>query len=143
MTEEFNGLLAIAIAIGVGLCVGIAPVWVILRRELGFYKKSHEEMVKMNKFSEDITLSGIDEKIAMLYGCINDVQDWESKGIDVGFMTEKIVSDLIALTRLNKRIIDDQRIRLNEVITRLIRAMDNKKYGVVKIESVAKLLSTN
>lgn len=57
-------------------------------------------------------------------------------------MTEKIVADLTALTRIDERIIDDQRIRLNEAITRLIRAMNNKNYDVVKIESVAKLLST-
>jgi hypothetical protein len=142
MSEEFNGLIAIAIAIGVGLGVGIAPVWIILRRELGFYKESHQKMIQMNKFLEDITLSGIDEKIAMLYGYTNDVKEWESKGIDVSFMTEKIVSDLTALTRIDERIINDQRIRLNEAITRLIRAMNNKKYDVIKIESVAKLLST-
>lgn len=65
MSEEFNGLLAIAVAIGVGLGVGVAPVWIILRRELKFYKESHQKMVQMNKFLEDITLSGIDEKIAL------------------------------------------------------------------------------
>src|SRR6266508_3863338 len=56
------GLIAIAVAIGVGLLT----IWIILKKELGVIKDYKEEMRKTTDFLQKLTRYQIYEKIAMI-----------------------------------------------------------------------------
>jgi hypothetical protein len=100
-------------------------------------------MKRMNNFLTRATLSQVDEKVAMLYSYSNDVKDWTKEGIDVTFMTSKIVSDITAITRLRNDISDDQKIKLNEAIRHLTDTMKKHNYDTGRIEDITKVLNSN
>jgi len=77
------------------------------------------------------------------YTHTNNVKDWDKEGINATFMTNKIVSDITAITRLRNDINDDQRIKLNEAIRHLTNAMKDQKIDIGRIDDVTKVLNSN
>jgi hypothetical protein len=141
-----DGLALVGIIAAVGLAIflqirsELKHQTTALRSQTNNFVQTEEEMEKMNRFLAESTEGAVDEKIAVLYKHTNDVKNLQN--IDINYLTERIVSDLTSMTRVNSRILKDQRIRLNEAISRLTTIMHDKKYDTVKIESVAKLLAS-
>jgi hypothetical protein len=142
--EIFLGLLAVAIAIGLGLF----PIWYILKKETGVSEANKKQMEDMNSFLHNIILSGIDEKISVLYTYEITIDSWRSThNMDMNFhtriVTDKIKSDIRALNKLKSIMTPDQKELCHGVIrgiTGLMKDMaQSEKAG--EIEDVAKLLS--
>jgi hypothetical protein len=71
--ELATGLFAIAIAIGLGLF----PIWFILRRESSRSQNIEREIQAIKPLLNDMIISAIDEKIAMLYTYETMARGWE------------------------------------------------------------------
>jgi hypothetical protein len=125
--ELFLGLLAVAIAIGLGLF----PIWYILRKESGISEANKKHMEDMNEYLHKIILSGIDEKISVLYTYEVNIDSWRhSHNLDMNFhtriVTDKIKADLRALSKLQSIMTSDQKELCHGVIrgiTKLMRDM--------------------
>lgn len=127
----FQGLVSIAISI---LSVGIPAIWV--------YKKRTTEFDETLKFLERIVLSQIDEKIAILQMYPLEVNNWKNHGMQfVNQMTNRITSDITAISRLKNDISNEQRISINEALIKLVNEMKNNNLETSRIEGVLRILN--
>ena len=89
-----------------------------------------------------IILGQIDEKIAVLNGHITEVPNWKNKDKEyVNIITNKIVADITSISRIRNDVSDDQRIRINEQLIRLINAMKKDNHDTAAIEAVSQLIN--
>jgi hypothetical protein len=127
----FWGLIGIALTI---LGLGIPYIWV--------YKKRTNEFDETLKFLERFVQSQIDEKIAVLQMYPLEVNNWKSHGMQfVNQMTNRITSDITAISRLKNDISNEQRIAINEALIKLVNEMKNNNLETSKIEGVLRILN--
>jgi len=100
----FFGILAIALAIGFGIGKRIKDSIQETRRGL------------------------IDEKIAMMYGYVNDVNSWKARNINVEYMTERIIADIRSVGRIKHSVKDKQKENLKLAGEGLQHEMTNEGY---------------
>ena len=127
----FWGLLTIAMTIlGLGIMYYIE------------YRKRGNDFDDMFDFLEKMVLSQVDEKIAVLHIYSSQVPDWVSKGNEfIHYITNRIASDITAISRFRNDISDEQKIAINEQLIRLTTAMRNNNLDSAKIEAVRQLLN--
>jgi hypothetical protein len=92
----------------------------------------------MTGFLTRLTLMQIDEKIAVLDAYILEAPTWQAS--IVVQKTERIVSDIRAISRIRGDILDDQRIMLQERLIRLRNTLKDNHHDTSKIEAVMRLL---
>jgi hypothetical protein len=131
-----DGLSIVIAIIGVGVVIFLQ-----LKTQTSKFTQTQSEMIIMNCFQKDITLSHIDEKIAVLYGYSLDAKNWKSADGAVATMTDKLVADITAIIRVRNYIGVDQKIKLNEALRHLINSMSSNNYDTGRIEDVSKLLT--
>jgi hypothetical protein len=130
MSEDgtFWGLIGI-----VGVFAGLGIPYLII------YWKRTTKFQDMTNFLTRLILMQIDEKIAVLDDYILNAPNWQAK--DVIQMTDRIVSDLTAISRIRNDISDDQRIRIRERLIRLTNILRKNNHDTAKIEAVTGLLN--
>jgi hypothetical protein len=102
MTGELGaGLIAIAVAIGVGLL----PIWIILKKELGVIKDNKEEMRKTIDFLQKLTRYQIYEKIAMISTAAGRVPVAE---VHTELFKNQLLSDLRAVREVKSELTEQQ-----------------------------------
>jgi hypothetical protein len=122
----FWGLISIA-----GVIAGLGTTFYLT------YRKRGNEFTDMLDFLRRITLSHIDEKIAMLEKYISEVPNWKNESPNyVNSIIERIASDLTSLSRIRKDITDDQMIKIRERIIRLSALMKKDNHDTAKIEAI-------
>ena len=106
------------------------------------YRKRGNDFDDMFDFLEKMVLSQVDEKITVLHTYSSQVPDWVSKGNEfIHYITNRIASDITAISRFRNDISDEQKIAINEQLIRLTTAMRNNNLDSVKIEAVRQLLN--
>jgi hypothetical protein len=124
----FWGLIGIA-----GVLGGLGIPYLII------YWKRTTKFQDMTNFLTRLVLMQLDEKIAVLDGYILNAPSWQVS--DVSQMTDKIVSDLTAISRIRNDISDDQRIRIRERLIRLTNILKKNNHDTARIEAVMGLLN--
>jgi hypothetical protein len=147
-----DGLAIVLAIIGVGGPIGLAILFQLrnelknqtieLRNQTNNFVHTETEMDTMNNFLKQITLSQIDEKVAMLRGYALDAKHWKNIEGGVTTMTDRIVADITAMLRVRRYIADDQKIKLNEAFRHLTDSMSANNYDIGRIEDVSKLLNS-
>lgn len=123
---ELVGLIAIAVAIGVGLL----PIWYILRRENKTSEIIKNEIKTIRPLLDVIIASAIDEKIAMLYTYETMVKGWQrTEGnrleIERKLLLNKMKSDIRALSKLKSEMTSDQKELSHAAIGTVIKELRN------------------
>jgi hypothetical protein len=126
--ELAGGLIAIAVAIAVGLL----PIWIILKKELGVIKDNKEEMRKTIEFLRKLTRYQIYEKIAMISTAHGRVPVAVEQ---VDFYKNQLLSDLRAVREVISELTEQQREQLGIARTRIIDVIGDR-FDTAEINTV-------
>lgn len=121
------GLIAIAVAIGVGLF----PIWYTLRGENKISKQIQKDIEQIKPLLSDIIKSGIDEKIAMFYTYETMAKGWQitrdnQLEIESKLLLYKMKSDIRALSKLKSTMTSDQKELAHSAIGMVIKELRNR-----------------
>lgn len=116
----------------VGVIAGLGIPYLIV------YWKRTSKFQDMTGFLTRLTLMQIDEKIAIMDEYIIKASTWDDATMNQ--QTDRIVSDIRAISRIRNDILDDQRIMLRERLIRLKNILTDKHHDTAKIEAVMGLL---
>jgi hypothetical protein len=125
--ELATGLFAIAIAIGLGLF----PIWFILRRESSRSQNIEREIQAIKPLLNDMIISAIDEKIAMLYTYETMARGWERiettrLETERKLLLNKMKSDIRALSRMKSMMTSDQKELSHSAIRTVVQELRNR-----------------
>ncbi len=71
-----------------------------------------------------------------------EVNNWKNHGMQfVNQMTNRITSDITAISRLKNDISNEQRISINEALIKLVNEMKNNNLETSRIEGVLRILN--
>jgi hypothetical protein len=102
------------------------------------YWKRTSKFQDTTGFLTRLTLMQIDEKIAVLDGYVLSASTWQAQFVVQ--ITDRIVSDIRAISRIRHDILDDQRIMLRERLIRLRNILHENHHDTARIEAVMGLL---
>ena len=124
---SYWGLVSIA-----GVIAGLGIPYLII------YWKRTSKFRDMTSFLTRLTLMQIDEKIAVLDAYVLEAPKWQAPF--VAQITDRIVSDIRAISRIRNDILDDQRIMIRERLIRLRNILHDNHHDTARIEAVMGLL---
>ena len=116
----------------VGVIAGLGIPYLII------HWKRTSKFQDVTGFLTRLTLMQIDEKIAIMDEYIIKASTWDDATMNQ--QTDRIVSDIRAISRIRNDILDDQRIMLRERLIRLKNILTDKHHDTAKIEAVMGLL---
>jgi Na+/proline symporter len=124
--DTFWGLVSIA-----GVIAGLEAPYLVI------YWKRTTKFREMTGFLTRLTLMQI-EKIAVLDAYVLEAPGWQAQF--VAQITDRIVSDIRAISRIRNDILDDQRIMLRERLIRLRNILHDNHHDTARIEAEMGLL---
>jgi hypothetical protein len=123
---------------GAVIAIGLMN-WQELRTQNSRFTQTTQELNNLNVFLRRITLSQIQEKIAVLHDYPTQIPEWKSDNI-IRYKTDRMISDIRAIQEVRTLLRDNQIEEIHTIRDDIANAMSGKQEFLSRINAAFQIV---